>query len=231
MQTAELVPEQRVFAVVILGKFNPAIFHPLWYAHNDLIPREETDEASDVITSDEVSTFVVNAVHFQVERHRFGLTTKDASRAAYLRDLTVGSFTLLEHTPLTALGLNLDFRFSLPDVEAWHEIGHRLAPKEHWNGILESPGMRGITMEGTRSGCNADRISIRVQPASSFEHGVFIGINQHYNIETEKRTSIAERNTEVMRILNSDWNAFQSYAENAALDLVLGRQVEREDTQ
>ena len=229
MPAVEFEPEQRVIAVVILGDFNPAIFHPLWYAQNDLIPEEEIGDASDVITSAEVSTFLLNEVHFQVERHRFGLTTKDASKAPYLRDLAVSSFTLLEHTPLTAMGLNLDLHFSLPSSEAWHQVGYRLAPKECWQGVLESPGLRGVSMEGTRPDCDADRVWIRVQPAGGLEHGVFVGINQHYNIETKKRKSIAERNTEVMRILNDDWNSFHSYAEHAAVLLVAGTQAESEN--
>jgi hypothetical protein len=220
MPTTKLEPEQQVLAVVILGNFNPVIFHPTWYAQNGLIPEEEIADATEVITSDEVATFQLNDVHFQAERHRFGLTTKDISRAPFLRDLAVGSFTLLEHTPLTALGLNLDTRFSLPSVDAWHAVGHRLAPKKCWEGILDSPGMLGVSMQGKRPETKADRVSIRVQPADSLENGVFVGVNQHYNIETEQRKSIADRNTEVMRILNEDWNSFRDYAARSAVALV-----------
>ncbi len=141
-------PEQSVFAVVILGSFNPQIFHPLWYADNELIAREQVDDVRDLICSDEISAFVLDEVHFQIERHRFGLTTKDASRALNLRDLAVNTFTILEHTPLTAIGLNRDMRFRLEEREHWDKIGHELAPKGKWDGIIESPGMRIVAMEG-----------------------------------------------------------------------------------
>lgn len=214
------VPEQRVFAVVILGSFNPAIFHPFWYVQNGLFPEEEVSDAVDVITSDQVSTFRFKDVHFQIERHRFGLTTKDASKAAYVRDLAMGSFSLLEHTPLTALGLNLDLVFNLPTTEAWHDIGHRLAPKEPWKGIMDSPGMRAVVMEGTRRDCLADKISVRVQPIGGAEDSVLIAINQHYDIETEQRRAISDRIAEVTRILSDDWTPFCSYAERAAIVLL-----------
>ena len=185
MPVSPLEPEQNVFAVVILGSFNPQIFHPLWYADNELIAREEVNDVKDLLCSDEISAFVLNEVHFQIERHRFGLTTKDASRALSLRDLAVNTFTILEHTPLTAIGLNRDMRFRLENSDLWHSIGHQLAPKAKWDGIIESPGMRIVAMEGQRKECNAEKVSIRVQPAGGVENIVLIAVNQHYSLKDD----------------------------------------------
>lgn len=215
-----IVPEQKVFAVVLTGEFNPAIFHPAWLAQNELIAVEETDSAEDLICTNEVSTFVLDGAHFQVERQRFGLTTKDESKAPWIRDLTVGIFTLLEHTPLTALGLNLDIRYSLESNELWHAVGHNLAPKPCWEDILEEPGMLGVTMRGKREKCSADRVDVRVQPVTSLTHGVFVGINQHYDLKTESRTSVFERNQAAMKILTNEWSSFRTYAATASIQLL-----------
>ena len=43
----KMEPKQKIFAIVILGDFNPAIFHPSWLAQNELIPNEEVGDASD----------------------------------------------------------------------------------------------------------------------------------------------------------------------------------------
>jgi hypothetical protein len=220
MPAVQREPEQQVFSVVILGNFNPKIFHPLWYAQNELIAKQELDEAEDILSSSEVSMFNWNGIHFQIEQHRFGLTTKDAAQVPQLRDLAIGSFSLLEHTPLTALGFNLESRFQLPSRDAWKSVGHRLAPKQHWQSVLEDPGMISVAMLGKRNDCSADRISIRVAPASGLENGVVVSINQHYNIETEHRISTADRNNEVMRALKDDWKSFRNYAESAASILV-----------
>ena len=225
MPVDQLEREQSVFAVVILGDFNPAIFHPLWYAQNELIPNEEVADAIDVVTSDQVSTFLHNNVHVQVERHRFGLTTKDPSRAPYLRDLAVGTFTLLEHSPLNAIGLNREMRFKMLTADAWNEVGHCLAPKEPWMGILETPGMRVVAMEGKRADCEADQITIRVQPASGLENGVFVAVNQHYNLKKSDNVPVSDRNAEALRILNSDWHPFCGFAEQAAVSLIRQTQV------
>ncbi|MCR9293907.1 MAG: DUF616 domain-containing protein [bacterium] len=222
----ELEPEQEVHSLVLLGSFNPSIFHPAWYSDNDLLAKEETAEALDLILTREVSTFTVNDIHFQIEQHRFGLTTKDAAKAPFLRDLAIGTFVLLEHTPLTALGLNLELEFALPSVEAWHEVGHRLAPKEPWKTILENPGMRGLVMEGKRPDCDANRIQIRVQPSRSITHGVLVGMNQHYDIKTESRESVRECNAEVIRILNNEGQSLRSFLLKASDTLVHPTQQE-----
>lgn len=230
MPASILEPEQRLFSVVILGDFNPVIFHPLWYAQNGLIAAQEVEDAEEVLTSQEVSMFRWNEIHFQVEQHRFGLTTKDAAKAPQLRDLAIGSFTLLEHTPLTALGLNLESRFKLENREDWDAVGHRLAPKQSWRSILEDPGMLAVSMSGTRRECAADRVSIQVSPANGLEFGVVVRINQHYTVETVRRTSLPDRNQEVIRILSEDWSDFRDYAENSAAQLVSGDDASEERT-
>lgn len=208
-------PSQEVHAIVTLGDFNPMIFHPAWFAANDLLPVQETDEAEGLIVTRELATFVVSDVHVQVEQGRLGLTTKNPAQAPLLLDLAEGCFRLLEHTPLNHLGLNLDLEFEMPSVEAWHAVGDRLAPKDPWSGILLDPGMRAVVIEGKREACDADRIHIRVQPANR-PQGVFIGVNQHYNIKTDECQSVRQRNTEAIRVAKKDWNSFRHYAKEAA---------------
>lgn len=215
-------PEQEVHSVVALGDFNPMIFHPSWFSQNELLPSEETDEAESPIVTREISTFTVSDVHVQVEQARFGLTTKNSAKATLLRDLAIGCFTLLEHTPLNALGLNLDFDFEMRSADEWHAVGNRLAPKSEWANIIENPGMRAIVMEGKRTGNSADRIHIRVQPSSRPAHGVYVAINQHYILKASNRETVRQRNAEALRILNDDWNSFRHYALEAAVSIIAG---------
>lgn len=209
---------QDVFALVLIGSFNPKIFHPTWYVQNELLVREELEDVTDLICAEELSTFAYNGIQFQIERHRFGLTTQDESRVQLMRDLARSTFALLEHTPLTAVGLNRDMLVSVQDASVWHEIGHRLAPKTPWESVLNSPGMRIVAMQGQRDECNADRINIRVQPRGEVENGVLVAINQHYDLESE--ASIAERNATLLEILDSDWDTFVRYALSTGQELI-----------
>lgn len=210
---------QEVHAIVTLGEFNPMIFHPAWFANNNLLPEEETAEAEGLVVTRELSTFQVSDIHVQVEQGRFGLTTKNPAQAPLLLDLAEGCFRLLEHTPINHLGLNLDLEYEMPSVEDWHAVGDRLAPKAPWSGILSNPGMRAVVMEGQRDGCDADRVHVRVQPTNRVQ-AVFVGVNQHYNIKTEARQSVRERNAEAIRVVNEDWNSFRRFAKDSALAVI-----------
>ena len=215
------LPVQEVHAIVTLGSFNPMIFHPAWFAANNLLPPQETDEAEGLVVTRELATFVVSDIHVQVEQGRFGLTTKNPAQAPLLLDLAEGCFRLLEHTPIDHLGLNLDIEFEMASLRAWHAVGDRLVPKAPWSGILVDPGMRAVVIEGKRSECEADRIHIRVQPTNR-PQGVFVGVNQHYNIKTEQRESVPERNAKAIRVIKEDWTSFQRYARNSALSIITG---------
>ncbi|MFM8476276.1 MAG: hypothetical protein ACKOEO_10825 [Planctomycetaceae bacterium] len=212
--------EQSAFSVVILGDFNPAIFHPLWFAQQGLIASEEVEAVSDLETNENVSRFLLNDVHFQVERHRFGLTTKNPARAIFLRDLAVGAFTVLEYTPLNAVGLNKDMVFSMGGLGSWHGVGDCFAPKQPWQGILESPGMLNVTMGGKRAECSADSVIVSIRPFMGIDNGVLVAVNQQYNLKTTDTISTAQRNSRALQILSEDWTPFLAFAEDSAVTLL-----------
>tara|TARA_A100001391_G_scaffold156333_1_gene114532 strand:- start:1231 stop:1923 length:693 start_codon:yes stop_codon:yes gene_type:complete len=213
---AEPQLQQKIISIVLLGDFNPAIFHPQWLAYNELVSRESADVAKKLSCQSEFSAFEIDGMHYQVDQQRFGLTTKDESQVPILLDTVKGILTLLEHTPLQAVGLNHDFRYSMPDVESWHRLGHSLAPKDLWNTLLTDPGMAGVIIKGSRPDVSAASVDIRVHPIMDGKHGVFIGINQHYRFDELDPTAIAQRNQRVLNILNNDWSAFCKYALHAA---------------
>ena len=66
----------------------------------------------------------------QVLQQRFVSITTDPRQYGPLRDLAMGIFTILSHTPVSKMGINRHFHFATPSVHAWHTIGHTLAPKD-----------------------------------------------------------------------------------------------------
>ena len=216
-----LEPEQVVYSIVIIGNFNPAIFHPSWFSANNLLPKEETEQATDLAISNELAMFNASEIQVQIEPVRFGVTTKDANKSPVLRDLAMGCFLLLEHTPLKAIGLNMEFQFDLESIEKRTAIGERLAPKNHWTSVLENPEMRAILVQGERNDCSAEKITIRVQPSRP-DNCVLVGFNQHYTLAKTDQESVRSRIAEAVRILRDDWHSFGSYAKSAALHVITG---------
>src|SRR5262249_33658444 len=139
--------EQQSVSVVVLGRFNPAIFQPQWFALNALVPREEANTAEVAVVHPQFTSFDMGQMHIQVESGKFAITSKEFPQWPILRDLALGTLTLLEHTPLSAIGLNADTLLVLESEEVWHQVGHGLVPKQPWNDVLEKPGMHDLVVQ------------------------------------------------------------------------------------
>jgi hypothetical protein len=113
------------------------------------------------------------------------------------------------------MGLNRDCHFRMPSEEAWHVFGHRLTPKEPWAGILTEPGMRSLTMEGVRPDNLKGYIRVRVEPSVQVHPGVFININDHYEV---KDMATVRGCDEIIDILDREWkNSLDRSAEIVSL--------------
>lgn len=213
-------PERQNFSIVLLGAFNPAIFQPLWFSVNGLVPKEEAEAAELQVVHKDLSSLTIGSIQIQINKQRFGITALESSQGPQVRDLALGVICILEHTPLTAIGLNLEFLFGFNDDASWHGFGHRLAPKEAWRKFLIDPGMSGLEIEGKRDGVPKAKVNMRVAPSADIPRGVQIAINQHYDLKTPALQSESERNAEASRILAEDWAPFCSYARHAANSLL-----------
>src|SRR5687767_7777928 len=115
-------------SIVILGSLNPQIFQPEWFARMELIRPIEAEAARIEAVTSEVTVFHADWFHLQVTRDRFGVTASDGRFEQPLRDLVLGTFTLLRHTPVTAIGLNRLMQFHWTEAEPWHRFGDTFAP-------------------------------------------------------------------------------------------------------
>jgi hypothetical protein len=218
--TEQHEPQREMFSIVVLGDFNPAIFHPLWFSNNNLLPAEEAEKAEIAVIAKEIASFVIGGIAIQVEGVRLGFTINEPQNEPVLRDVLIGTLTLLEHTPLRAIGFNRDMIFDVGSKEVRNEIGFRLVPKESWQPFLETEGMRSLTVQGKRPDCKADFIQVQVSPSAESPSGILTAFNQHYRLETDARKDPRQRHAEALRALSEDWRSFISYARNAVEKLL-----------
>lgn len=199
-------PELEQAAVILLGSFNPAIFHPSWFAAHDLIPNDEQRVPKGVklaIAHTEVTDFSTDDFTLQVQPQRFALRALNASFYESLRDLAFSTFSILHHTPIKKMGLNRNFHFRMPSAESWHEVGDRLAPKEHWTGFLHKPGMKNLTMEGARQDDYEGFIRVLVEPSGEVRpYGIHVGVNDHYEVSDPEESQGC---LELIEILKNSW--------------------------
>jgi hypothetical protein len=190
--------------IVILGDFNPKILHPIWFSSNNLIREQEVEDAEIAIVHQEVSDFKLEWMRLLTTRDKFRVYTTQVPYYEPLRDLVIGTFKILSHTPIRALGINFDAHLSMGSKEKWHQFGNMLTPKSAWK-VLDQPGMLTVTMQGHRKDSFKGHVHVKVEPSTTINNGVYFSINDHY----ELNSSLENVNSvdELLNVLSSNWKA------------------------
>lgn len=201
-------------SLVLLGSFNPAIFQPAWLAAHRLIPQEEADEAKIKLIHPELTEFSSDWLNLQVMHDRFTASTTQTAFFEPLRDFVIGTFMILEHTPVRMLGMNSDRHFELPSEEEWHQVGRNLAPPDPWEDVLNSPGLGKLMMQGVRPDDMKGAVNVTVEPSTRVKYGVYVNINDHFVIaDDEDSVGSAGLATSLIR---ERWDTFLSQPETIA---------------
>ena len=212
-------PELEGITLVALGRFNPAIFQPLWFSENNLIRKEEAAEANVGIIHRDISAFTSEWFALQVTDDRFSLETSDPTKYKPLQDLVLGTFKVLEHTPIRAFGLNYHQHFVLDSEDEQRRFLTCFAPGDPWERVLQNPGMQSLTMQGKRSNCDADHIQVKIEPSRKVEtgvFGVFIHVNEHYQVPEDDNLGQSDRMAFFLSTVQSVWDEFHSYCKELA---------------
>lgn len=211
---SELTPGIEAAAIVLLGTFEPERFYPAWFASEKLVFRtEELFAAKLEIVHPDAVVFSVESVKLTITRERFIVSSTHAPSYDLLRDLVLGAFSILASTPITAMGLNTEYHFAMPSETEWHAVGHRLAPKEPWAGLLEKPGMRSLSMQGVRTDDFKGYIVAKVEPSVRIKPGVFLQVNDHFDLGPKETVTNASA---AMEALRTSWEASMARSKKIA---------------
>lgn len=188
--------------IILRGDFNPKIFQPAWFGNEGLITESEAESANIQIIHQEVTIFSLNWLQFEVSRDRVKASTTQTAYYEVLRDLIIGTFSILRHTPIYMLGINYDFHIKLNTREEWHNIGNALAPKKYWDNILMRPGTRSLTIEGERDDEYDGYFRVKIEPSTQIDPGIFFNMNDHYQVKEPDNLGADY----ILNILQSQWN-------------------------
>lgn len=213
-------------SIVAVGNFNPPIFSPDWLNKNGLIGDGDVafakNAASYAITPD-ICRFETEWFTLQVVAEQFSLTSKGAL-TPLLKDLAMGIFTIVDHTPVRAIGLNFEANYKLATFEELHKIGDALVPKNIWHSIYpendhQSVGMTNLTI--SIDPCKRDeklvtenKKNISVRRSGVTPNGVFFSFNDHYAITKEETLKITPASFVVRRI-DECWEESKNEAQKA----------------
>lgn len=168
-------------AVVLRGSFNPRIFEPLWFSRHGLVPEQEAEVAEVQMVNREFCRVNFSWVDLVVTEDRLQAeSTSETVNDGQVRDLLVGIFRLLPHIPVDRGSIHHRWQIAIGTEEEWHKVGHALAPKEIWDGVLEEPGMFDFAMLGRRPDELKGSIKVRIQPSQAISPGIFMNVNDEF---------------------------------------------------
>lgn len=168
-------------AILLVGDFNPKIFQPAWLAAKGLIRQEESDAATVSVVTHDLVDFTSGWLSMQVLPDRFQAGTSEAAQIKPLCDLVEGIFTLLEHTPVRAMGINRMLHYKLPTAEKYQAFGDMLAPKLVWEKQFSEPKLVSQTITGKRPGKTSKFFQMKVERSvKAIPFGVYFQSNEHY---------------------------------------------------
>jgi hypothetical protein len=175
-------PASEEISLVLVGSWNPAIFHPEWFVRQGLVSRGEADRAETAIISPQVASVRFLDFGLQILANRLSVQTTDVSKAPRIHDLVIGILTKLPHTPIGAGGINQFLHLPTGAEANWHRVGNQLAPKELvWRNLYEQrPGLTNISIQFPSESRFPGFVNISVQPSTLTPHGILVASNTEF---------------------------------------------------
>lgn len=198
-------------SIVLVGNFNPTIFHPEWFLRHEIVPEVDVEGAKIEIVHPEITKFAFPWLSIEVLQGKFIARTKDTDHFNPLRDLVMSAFMLLEHSPVSQLGMNLIVDYTVDTEDTWHKIGDLLAPKEVWEQNLpHRVGLLSLRVQSPRIDDLDGNIKVTVEPRQNF--GVNVNVNSHVILSEESN---------LPDILSEHWEVALNQNDKIAHDTIM----------
>lgn len=180
------------YSVVLLGRFEPLIFHPLWMLKKGLIP--ESDVVSkEIFINTQVSQYPIGDwMQMTVTQGRCEFKIQKPERVVLMKDLIIGTLNALPEIPIFAMGINRGNIIDLGDAESHYKFGAKLAQLDIWNDCLQTPRLRDIIIEDAEGNDDEGvRRRMQIKPAEQegLTYGIDVNLNNHYH--TRHRQNVA----------------------------------------
>lgn len=189
-------------SIVLVGDFNPSIFHPSWLAQKELIKETEAENAEVDIISKNASVFGVDSASFEITPSRFQIKSSQEPYFEALRDLAFSIFKILNETPIRSMGINHIYHYQLNE-KTYINVGKNLCPFDRWKGVLEVPRVLKLDMyQHDRNDEFQGSLRVILSPSEKLDKfGFKINVNDHY-----ENTSTSPNGEDLIKILSNRWN-------------------------
>ena len=182
-------------SIVLIGAFNPAIFHPAWLSGNNIDLKASLDSPEVNLIHAEFSSFTVDTRTYHIRPDRFQIETSSAPWIE-IYDITRLIFEdYLLHTPIGAFGINRNLHYSVADWKTRVQFGRLLAPIGPWGQFGDAMETRDPQLTGglqklvmrRQSRIQEARLetNVNIEPSVRTPDpttGVYIEVNAHHDL-------------------------------------------------
>lgn len=211
IQTTKLT---EFYSIVLIGGFNPLIFHPFWMLQKGLI--SEKDVTTDkLLVHEQMTHFQIgNWLEFNVNKNRCEFKIQSQEYVVIMLDLIKGTLNALPEVPIMSIGINRGCILSIGSEREYYRVGATLALLDLWNDCFEKPRLRTIAIEDTASEKFKGKsrcVIIKPAEVENVPYAIDVNMNNHYDLEPQnvvKALSIIEDN-----VLNN-YDSFQTILDN-----------------
>ena len=204
--------EKQLCSVVLKGDFNPKIFQPAWFAMNNLIRPSEVDDPKDTkirIIHPSVADFGLAWCNVLVTRDTFSVMSIQEIAFEPIRDLVIGTFQVLHHTPITKVGINHDRHYKFKAGNSADKFFSKNIDINLWKKLLPAPKVNALIIKYDRQDNYKGAINIKIEPSDKIKDGIFIAINDHFEITSDENKIGCK---EVVSLLKNVWSVSDTRA-------------------
>jgi len=199
-------------SIELVGLFNPMILQPHWLLANGLIDQDDYQHLTDssenrFVVTPEFTGLRLDWSSIEATRDACSLTSENATDTPdRIRELALGIFGYLPHTPIHRVSVVYSRHFALP-AEAWDALAERLAPA----GPLK-PVVTGARLRAVEHIAESDdgHLTIVVEPSVWDGFTAFVAVEDAIDLD-DKDGRAAQL---ALRVLDERWKAIRLRAEN-----------------
>ncbi len=206
-------------SIVFLGHFNPIIMHPQWFNRYKVLPIQETQKAEGEkpkvieipyegkkVVLEEASLTSVTAGYayipfpsltIEVTLDRYVCSSTKSENFNLIKEVTVKTFNILEHTPIKSVGTNFEGHWkckssaqdTLKSLFAKDDdsFKNKFGDEYHIGGAISFQE-------------NGRRVTLRINKSNLLDNGV------HFNFNFHKGGLEAQQAKEAVEIINTNYN-------------------------
>jgi len=209
--------EQRVIAVVLLGRFNPRIFQPTWFAARELLTDVDVEPKSIVMTDGFVAfeTEYLRLLCAQ-DRCQF-VSTETTPTPELIRDLVVGTFSILGETPVWEIGINHAIHIPA-QVRRWDDVVAAMGDPQRSLVLLDDQSLQTVALRSPRDDGYEGARTLALQPSVELVDGVYMTLNDDIVVHPpDDREAIGARHA--IEVFDSVWEESHAIAESIRIKL------------